>query len=256
MLFLSRAVVDDLLLLRRQVLEGDIRADAHLPADILHQGPHEGPPDDYRAFVDGQFLVGHQRGLVHGPGDSGSAAGRAGAGAVEGQVLRARAVEMRAADRADLLLHGRHVKRGLDIVSIGTPMAGKPGKHEPQAVQKLRHRAEGAADPGHTGSLVQCERRRDIAHVVHMGAGRLGHAPAGVSREGLQIAPGAFGVQDAESQGGLARSGDPGDPHYFVQWNIHIYIFQVVYSCAAHLHAAGQDLCCVAHRCSFSCAKV
>ena len=41
------------------------------------------------------------------------------------------------ADGADKLPLGGHVQGRLQIVALGTPVAGQPGVHKPQAVQKL-----------------------------------------------------------------------------------------------------------------------
>ena len=126
MLFLGGAVIDHFLLGRCEVLKGDVRADAHLAAHILHQGPHERAPDDDSAFVDRQIFIGHQLALVHCSRDARSTACRTRASAVEGQFLRAGTVKAGAADRADLLPSRRHIHRRVQIVPIGTPVAGKP----------------------------------------------------------------------------------------------------------------------------------
>ena len=44
MLLFGRTVIDDLLLPGGQVLEWHVGTDAHLPGDVLHQGPHQCPP--------------------------------------------------------------------------------------------------------------------------------------------------------------------------------------------------------------------
>ena len=124
---------------------------------------------------------------------------------------------------------------------VGASVAGKPGIDQPQAVQKLCHRAERAPNAGHAGSLVQRQCCRDVADVVDVGARRLRHAPAGVSRQGFQIAPGPFRIEDAQRQGGLSGAGYARDRDDLVERNIHIYILQVMYPGSAHLHAAGQD---------------
>ena len=38
---------------------------------------------------------------------------------------------------------------------VGTAVAGQAGVHQPQAVEQLRPRTEGAADPRHAGPLVE-----------------------------------------------------------------------------------------------------
>jgi hypothetical protein len=86
---------------------------------------------------------------------------------------------------------------------IGTAVAGQPGEHQPQAVQKLRPRAKGGADSGDAGPLVEGQGGGDIEYLVYLGLGGLGHPPSRVGGQGLQIAPGALGVQDAQGQRGL-----------------------------------------------------
>ena len=58
--------------------------------------------------------------------------------------------------------------------------------------------------------------------------GGLGHPPSRVGGQGLQIAPGALGVQDAQGQRGLPGTGYPGDGDDLIEGNIHVDIFQVV----------------------------
>ena len=82
-----------------------------------------------------------------------------------------------------------------------------------------------------------------------MCARRLGHPPAGIGRKRLQVSSGAFRIEDAQSQGRFAGSGHTGDSNNLVERNIHINILEVMYSCAAHLHAAGKDLLVVCHGC-------
>ena len=230
-----RAVVDDLLLLRRQVPEGHVRPDAHGPAHVGHQGPHQAVPGGHRPLVDGQGVIRHQGGAVHRPHHTGAAAGAAGPLAVEGQLLRSRRVKARAAHRAHQLLPRRHRQGGRHVVPIGAAVAGQAGPHQPQAVEELRPGAEGAADARHAGPLVQRQGRRDVQHLVHVRPGRLGHPAAGIGGQGLQIPPGALGVQHPQGQGGLPRPGDPGHPHDPVQGHVHIHIFQIVYPGAPDL---------------------
>ena len=59
-LFLGGAVVDYLLLLVAEVLEGYVGPDAHLTADVRHEGPHQGIPGGDGAFVDGEVFIGNE----------------------------------------------------------------------------------------------------------------------------------------------------------------------------------------------------
>ena len=85
-------------------------------------------------------------------------------------------------------------------MSVGAAMASQAGVHEPQAVQELRPGAEGGTDTRHPKPLVEGQGGRDVEHLVYLGLGGLGHAAAGVGGEGIQIAPGALGVEDPQGQ--------------------------------------------------------
>ena len=101
---------------------------------------------------------------------------------------------MHAARRADELLPGRDEQRRGQIMAIRAAVAGKAGIHQAQTVQKLRSRAERAADARHAGALVQGQRGRYIQHLVHAGPRCLRHAAAGIGGQGLEIAARAFGI--------------------------------------------------------------
>ena len=111
---------------------------------------------------------------------------------------------------------------------VGTAVAGQPGEHQPQAVQKLRSRAKSGTDSGDAGPLVEGQGGGDIEHLVYLGLGGLGHPPSRVGGQGLQIAPGPLGVQNTQRQGGLPGTGYPGDGDDLIEGNIHVDIFQVV----------------------------
>ena len=215
-------------LLFRQIPEGDIRPDAQIPGDILHQGPHQRLPGEDGALVDGQGFIRHQSGFIHHMDDARSVAAGAGTLAVEGQLLSTGAEEVLAAFGADqLLLRGdRH--GGRKIMPVRAAMAAQTRKHQPQALEQLGPRTEGGADAGHRGPLMQGEGGRDIQHIGHVRPGGLGHAPAGIGGEGFEITAGALGVQDAQGEGGFAGAGNPGDADDFMQRDIHVNILQVV----------------------------
>lgn len=129
--------------------------------------------------------------------------------AVEGQLLRPRGPDLCAADRAENGLLRRHGQGGRNIMPVGAAVAGKPGVHEPQAVKELCPGAEGGTDAGDAGPLVEDQGSGDVEHLVHLSLGGLGHAPAGVGGERLQVAPGALCVEDPQGQGGLPGAGPP-----------------------------------------------
>ena len=119
------AVVDNFLFLRRQIAERHVGPNPHRPHDILHERPHERSPDDDRAFVDCLGIVRHQRCFVHSLNNSRSAAGLAGAGAVEGKLLSSGTVEFLTTDRAGNFLHRRDRKRRRAVMSVGASVARK-----------------------------------------------------------------------------------------------------------------------------------
>lgn len=181
-------VVDDVFLTVGQVAERHVGAHAHLTAHVRHERPDEAAPHDDGAFVNGLRLVGHEGGFIDDVRDAGALAGRAGATTVEGEILCSRRLDLSPAFGADDRLHGGYGKGGLDVMPVGAPVARQARKHEAQAVEQLAHRAEGAADAGHAGTLVQCERGGHVAHVVHVRPFCLRHTPARVGGKGFEVA--------------------------------------------------------------------
>ena len=194
MAFFGRAVIHDFLFLGGEVLERDIGPYTHLAGDILHQRPHQRAPGRNGSLVDGQAFVRDKGGLIHRTHYARAAAASAGAFAVECELLRAGGIHSLPADRAEDGLLGRHIQRRLQIMPVGTAVAGKAGEHQSEAVEKLRHRAKGAADARNARTLMQGERSGNIADVIGHCARRLRHPPPGVGRKGLQIAPGSLGI--------------------------------------------------------------
>ena len=118
-----RPVVDDLFLTVGQVAERHVGAHAHLAAHVRHERPDEAAPHDDGAFVDGLRLVGHECGFVDDVRDAGALADRAGAAAVEGEVLCPGRLDLRPAFGADDRLHGGDGEGGLDVMTVGASVA-------------------------------------------------------------------------------------------------------------------------------------
>ena len=175
-----RTVVDDVLLLVGEFPEGHVGADPHAAAHVGHQGPHEGIPGGHGPLIDGEGVVWHQGGPVHGAHHAGAGADGTGPLAVEGQLLGGGGVKRLSAHRAGQGLPRRHRQGRLQIVAVGAAVAGQTGEHEPQGVQQLRPGAEGAADAGHAGPLVEGQGGGDVAHLLHVRPTGLGHAPSRV----------------------------------------------------------------------------
>ena len=242
-----RAVEDRFLLLRGQLPEGNIGPDPFFSGNVLHKGPHQGLPGEHSPLFDGQGLIRHQGRLVNHPDNAGAVAAFAGPGAVEGQLFGTGGHKVDAALRAYQLQPGGYIHAGCQVVPIGAAVAGQPGEHEPQYVEQLRRGAEGAADAGDPRPLVQSQGRGNIAQVLHLGLFRLGHSPAGVGGQGLQVSPGALGVEHPQGQAGFAGAGDPGNAYDFVQGNVYINVFQIVDPGSTDLNGLRNGLECICH---------
>ena len=188
MLLLRRTVINDILLLLRQLAKRYIYAHAHLLADIRHQRPHQAVPWCNSALLDGKRFIRHQRADIYRADAACTAAGFAGTLRIEGQLLGRRRIKLRAALRAGQLLACGNQKRRLQIMSVRTAMAGKARIHKAQAVQQLRTRAEGAADSRYTRTLVQRQSCGNIQHLIYRRFSCLRHATACIGRKCLQIA--------------------------------------------------------------------
>ena len=221
-------MVHYLLLLRGEVAERHVGAHAHFPGYVLHQGPHQRAPGSHCTLVDGQRVVRHERGLIHCANDSRPGAGAAGAFAVEGQLLGPRGIYPFSADGAEYGLLGRHVEGRLEVVAVGAAVAGEAREHKPQAVEQFGHSAEGAADSGHSGPLVQRKGGRHIAYLVHHSPRGLGHTAAGICGQGFKVTPRAFGIENAQREGGLSRTRHTGNPDNLPEGDIYIYILEIM----------------------------
>ena len=236
MFFHCRTVIDDLFFFRSQIAERYIGVNPHLAAHIGHQRPHQAVPWGDRALVDAEGIIRHKARQVHGADAARPAAGLTGALGVEGEFLGRRCVKMRAALRADQFLPGRNSQGRLQIMPIRAAVAGQPGKHQPQAVQQFRSRAEGTADTRHAGTLMKCQRCGNIQRLVHAGPGRLCHPSAGIGGERFEIPARPFRIQHAQRQRGFAGAGHTRNSHNFTQRNIYINVFKVVDFCATNQH--------------------
>ena len=106
MLFLGRAVVNDIFLSVRQIPERNIGAHAHFPADVYHDGPHERIPRCNGAALNGEGVIGNKRGAVHCAYSSCPVTGVACSLTVKCQFLCGWSIETGTAFRADQFLSG------------------------------------------------------------------------------------------------------------------------------------------------------
>ena len=107
-------------------------------------------------------------------------------------------------------------------------MAGKAGKHQAQAVQQLRARAERTADAGHAGTLMEGEGGGNIKHFVYVCLGRLGHAAARIGGKRIQITARAFGIKHAQRKGRFARTGYACHGDDLAQRDIHVNPLEIM----------------------------
>ena len=95
------------------------------------------------------------------------------------------------------------------VVAIRTAMTGKSGEHKPEAVEKFRTGAEGAADPGYPWPLSQGQGSRNVKNFIYLRFGGLGHPSPGVGGKGLQVTAGGFCTKEGPSQGRISGTRNP-----------------------------------------------
>ena len=241
MLFLCRTMIHDLFFLICQILKWNIGPNSHLPAHIRHQRPHETVPGSHRPIINRQCIIRHQCIKIHCPHTSRTATPLTGPLGVECQFLRGRCIKMRSTFRADQLRTSRYSKSWFQIMTIGTAMTGKSGIHQPQTVQKFCSCSKCTADSRHSRSLVKCQCCRNMQHLIYLRLCSTCHSPSGIRGQRFQISSGTLRIEHTQSQRRFSRAGDTRDSHDLVQWNIHIYIFQIVHLRTPHLNAGW---CC------------
>lgn len=126
-------------------------------------------------------------------------------------------------------------------MSAGTAMICQPRKHQTQNVQEFGPRAEGTAYAGNAGTLMQCQRGRNIQNVIHLRLGRSGHFAAGISGKCFQIPPGAFRIQHSQRQRRFSGTGHSGNSDNFIQRDVHIDIFQIVYPRSTDFYSINHN---------------
>ncbi len=110
-----------------------------------------------------------------------------------------------------LLDRALHTARDGADAAVGT--GGRPPvrEEEPQRVVDLRLRADRRARVADAVLLLERDGRRHGLDRVRVGAVETLEELPGVGREGLRVAPLAFGVERVEGEAGLARARNAGD---------------------------------------------
>ena len=217
----------------------DVEADPELARGIHRQPPPAGVPRQHRSVLDRLVRVGHQGGFVDLRPHAQALAGRARAVGVEGEGLGAGMLEVRTADRADDLL-GKRRDRRADAVAVRAQVRAQPRHHQPQDVQDFGHGPDGAARSRDRRPLPQGERGRQVIDPVHVRALRLGQPAAAVGAQAGEVALHALGVQGADGQRRLARSGHADDGDRAPQRHVDVDVAQVVMPGAVHADGIGQ----------------
>jgi hypothetical protein len=239
-LLLLGAVQHDLPFGLRQVLPRHTGAYPEFAGDGGLDVEPEHVPGHHGSVVEGLRRVGDQGGVIDGPDRAGTAAPWAGAGGVEGERLRAGCVHLGPALRTEQgSLRGDGQRRG-HAVTVRAAVGTQPREHQTQDVEQFGGGAEGRPDTRDTGPLPQGEGGGDVLDRVHVGAGRLRHPAAGVGRQCLDVAAGTLRVEDAEGEGGLARTGHPGDAHQPVEGDVDVDVLQVVHPGTADADVVGE----------------
>ena len=232
--FFHRAVEHDFALFGGELTERHVGAHAERAAYLFHEIPHKRAPRQHCALVDRKGLVGHERCFVHRAHDARPAARGAGAAAIEGQVLRARAEELRAALWADDGDAERDVGGRRHAMAVRADMLADAREQQSQVVQQLGRRAESRVHAGNARALSQSERGRHVQHFVHGSARCLGDAPSCVGGERVEIATGAFGIENAQGKRAFSRARYARDADQLVQRDSHVQVLQVVDARPAH----------------------
>ena len=89
---------------------------------------------------------------------------------------------------------------------------------------------------------MQCERRRHVQYLVHLGVFGLRQATSSIGAECFQVATRALSIKNPQRQRTLARARHAGNTHELSQRNIDIDVLEVVYTCATHFDSLRAHL--------------
>ena len=128
-----------------------------------------------------------------------------------------------------------HQQRGLLVEQLR-----RPREEQLQVVVELRHRADGRARTAHRVGLVDGDGRRHAIDAVHRRPVHAVEELPRVGREGLDIAPLAFGIERVEHQARLARAARAGDHRHLAGADVEVEVLQVVLAGAADADQAAH----------------
>ena len=114
-------------------------------------------------------------------------------------------------------------------------VAGTGEEHAHEAGHR-RDAADARAGAAPAALLLQGHGRRHPRDRIDVGDSGLVDEPAGVGGDGFEVAALGFGVESAEGQGGLTRSGHPGEHDECVPGHAQVDVAQVVFPGPADPH--------------------
>ena len=119
---------------------------------------------------------------------------------------------------------------------------GATAKEQTQAIVELGHGAKSGTHARHAGALMQCERRRYVQYLIHLGVFGLRQATSSIGAERFQVAARTLGIKNPQCQRTLARTRYAGNTHQLSQRNIDIDVFEVMDARAAYLDSLRAHL--------------
>ena len=119
---------------------------------------------------------------------------------------------------------------------------GATAKEQTQAIVELGHGAKSGTHARHARTLVQCERRRYVQDLIHLGMFGLRQTTASIGAERLQVTARALGIKNPQRQRTLARTRHAGNAHELSQRNIDIDVLEVMDTRATHLDSLRAHL--------------
>ncbi len=113
---------------------------------------------------------------------------------------------------------------------------GRSGEEKAQEVGDFRDGPHGGARIAPGGLLLYRDDGTESAYALHGRLLEYPHKVPGIGREGVHIAPPAFGADGVEGEGGLAAAAYPGDYHQLAPRDVHIDILEVVGAGSAYFY--------------------